>query len=117
MKSPRFLCAGALVEIAGILMQKRWQNSVADQASGSGVGEASPQPFAISFCTLMPFTRIVTSLLDAGPCGRASEEKWIGKTLVCHVELHLRGKRLGMRFVNHINIGNKTENTLLLFSF
>ena len=29
MASPRLICTGALVEIARILMQKRWQNSVA----------------------------------------------------------------------------------------
>ena len=67
MKSPRLVRTGALVEIARILMQKRWQNSVADQASGNAVGEASSQPLAISFRTLLPFTGIVTSLLDASP--------------------------------------------------
>ena len=83
MKSPRLLRAGTLVEIARILMQKRWQNSVADQASGDAVGEARSQPLAISFRTLLPFTGIVTSLLDASPRDRASEEKCIGEAFVC----------------------------------
>ena len=107
MKSPRLLRTGALVEIARILMQKRWQNGVADQASANGVGEASSQPLAISLRTLMPFARIVTSLLNASPRGRASEEKWIGEAFVCQVELHPRGERLGMRFVGHIKIRYK----------
>jgi len=67
MKSPGLLRTGALIEIARILMQKRWQNGVADQASGNGIGEASSQPLAIPFRTLMPFARIVTSLGDARP--------------------------------------------------
>ena len=67
MKSPGLLRTGALVEIARILMQKRWQNSVADQASGNGIGEASPQPLAISFRTLMPFARIVSEPVNASP--------------------------------------------------
>src|SRR4030095_1776683 len=99
MKGPRLLRAGTLVEIARILMQKRWQNSVADQASGNAVGEASSQPLAISFRALLPFTGIVTSLLDASPRDRASEEKWIGDAFVCQVELHPRIEGLGVRFV------------------
>ena len=67
MKSPRLLRTGALVEIARILMQKRWQNSVADQASGNAIDKASSQPLAISFRTLLPFARIVTSLLRRQP--------------------------------------------------
>lgn len=98
-------------------MQKRWQNSVADQASGNAVGEASCQPLAISFRALLPFTGIVTSLLDASPRDRASEEKWIGDAFVCQVELHPRGERLGMGFVGHKKIRYKAENALLLFSF
>src|SRR5260370_28996713 len=80
--SPRPLCAGALVEIARILMQKRWQNRVADQASGRGVGEACPQPLAISFRTLPPFVRVVTGLLDASPSSHADEKNWIGQVFV-----------------------------------
>ena len=64
-------------------MQERGQNGVADQAFGSGVSEASPQPLAISFCTLGPLTRSISSLLDAGPRSRAGEENWIGETFVC----------------------------------
>src|SRR5208283_204740 len=45
---PGLLCAAALVEIARILMQERWQNGVAHQVFGSSVGEARPQPLAIS---------------------------------------------------------------------
>src|SRR5690348_12816992 len=117
MKSPRLVRAGALVEIARVLMQKRWQNSVADQASGNAVDKASSQPLAISLRTLLPFTGIVTSLLDASPGGRASEEKWTGEAFVCQVELHPRGERLGMSFVGHKKIRDKAENALLFFSF
>ena len=117
MKSPRLVRTGALVEIARILMQKRWQNSVADQASGNSIGKASSQPLAISFRALMPFARIVTSLLDACPRSRASEEERIGEAFVCQVKLHPRSKRLGMRFVGHKKIRYKAENALLFFSF
>src|SRR5208282_5246690 len=86
-----------------------------DKAFGSGVSEASPHPLAISFCTLPPLTRAVSSLLDAGPRSRAGEENRIGETFVCQVELHPRGERLGMGFVGHISVGYKTENTLLFF--
>src|SRR5579862_8375756 len=98
-------------------MQKRWQNSVADQASGNTVSKASSQPLAISFRTLVPFTGVVTSLLDASPRNCASEEKWIGEAFVCEMELHRRGERLGMRFVSHIKIRYNAENALLFFSF
>src|SRR5208282_9998 len=90
---------------------------VADQACGSGVSEASPHPLAISFCTLPPLARGISSLLDAGPPGHAGNESWIGETFVCQVELHSRGERLGMRFVGHIKGRYKAENALLFFSF
>src|SRR5271157_30302 len=117
MKSPRLFCTAALVEIARILMQKRWQNSVADQASGNAVGEASTQPLAIPFCTLPPFLRVVTGLLDSRPRGRACEEKRIGEAFVGHVELHPRGKWLRVRFVHHIYVRYDTQNALLFFNF
>ena len=63
-------------------MQERWQNSVAEQAFGGAVSKASPQPLAISFCTLPPLTRGVSGLLDAGPPSRAGEEYWIGEIFV-----------------------------------
>ncbi len=63
-------------------MQKRWQNSVADQASSSGVGEASSQPLVISFRTLPPFIRVVTGLLDASPRSRADKKHWMGQVFV-----------------------------------
>src|SRR5439155_21650801 len=77
--SPRPLCAGAPVQIARILMQKRWQNRVFDQASGSVIGEASPQPLAISCRTLPPFTRVVTGLSDSRPLSHADERVWSGE--------------------------------------
>src|SRR5215469_6207485 len=108
MASPRPRCAGTVVEITRILMQKRRQNSIADQAPRDSIGEASPQPLAIPFRTLLPFTGIVTSLLDASPRSRASEEIRIGETLVSEVELHLHGERLGMGLVSHIKIRYET---------
>src|SRR5258708_13310003 len=108
MNSPRLLRTGPLVEIARILMQKRWQNSVADQASGNPVGEASSQPLAISFRTLMPFTGIVTSLLNAGPRSRACEEKRIGEALVCQVDLHPLGYWLALTLLYPIPIRYQT---------
>jgi len=97
-------------------MQERWQKGVADQAFSRGVGEARPQPLAISFCTLPPLTRSVSSLLDAGPRSRSGEENWIGETFVSQVELHARGERLGVRVISHIQIGYKTQYALLFFS-
>jgi hypothetical protein len=108
MKSPRLLRTGTLVEIAGVLMQKRWQNSVTDQASGNGISEAGSHPLAVSLRTLLPFARIVTSLLEASPRKRAAEKKRIGEAFVCQVELHARGKWLGVRFVHHKDIRYET---------
>src|SRR5438309_12042075 len=110
MASPRPLCAATLVEIARILMQQRWQNGVGDQAAGKGVGKASSQALAISFRTLPPFFRAVTRLLNPSPERRAGEEDGTGEALVGQVKLHLAGKRLGMRFVHHINIRYETNN-------
>src|SRR6266436_9122612 len=98
-------------------MQKRWQNSVADQASGNAVSEATSQPLAISFRTLPPFIRVVTGLLDASPRSRADKKHWMGQIFVSQVELHLRGERLGMRFIGHIKIRYEAEHALLFFSF
>src|SRR5271166_3148655 len=97
-------------------MQERWQNGVAEQVLGSGVSKACPKPFAISSCTLA-ILRGVIGLLNACPCSRANEESWMGEVFVGELELHLRAKRLGVRFVNHIGIGYKAENALLFFSF
>ena len=98
-------------------MQERWQNGVADQASGDAIDEASTQPLAVSFRTLLPFIRVVTGLLDPGPRSRACEEDWMGKIFVGHVELHPRGKWLGVRFIHNIHIRYESQHTLLFFSF
>src|SRR5512132_4271844 len=117
MKSPRLLYAGTSVEIARILMQKRRQNGVGDQASGKGIGKASSQALAISFCTLPPFIRVVTRLLNPSPPRCAGEEDWTGEAFVGQVKLHLRGKWLGVGFIHHIDIRYETQNALLFFSF
>ncbi len=39
---PGLLRTAALIEIARILMQERWQNSIADQAFGDTVSKAGP---------------------------------------------------------------------------
>src|SRR5208283_1486764 len=97
-------------------MQQRWQNSVAKQHLAGTAGEASSEPFAISFCTLGP-VRSVSGLLDARPCIFQEEESWVSETFVCEIELHLRGKRFGVSFISHIHIRYKTKNALLFFSF
>src|SRR5215469_11810589 len=117
MASPRPLGSSTVVKITRILMQKRWQNSVADQASNDSISKASAQPLAISVRTLPPFAGVVAGLLDPSPCSSADGENGIGETLVSEVELHLRSERLGMRLVSHIKIGYKTENALLFFRF
>src|SRR5271165_2607189 len=116
MASPRLLCTVALLEIAWILMQERWQNSVAYQVFGNGVGEASPQPLAISLRILGPM-RGVSALLDGGPPSHTGEESGLGEIFVSQVKLHLGAKRLGMRLVSHIKVRYETENALLLFNF
>ena len=41
----------------------------------------------------------------------------MSETFVGQVEFHLRGKRLGVRFIGNINIRYKTQNTLVLLRF
>src|SRR5215470_1273942 len=97
-------------------MQKRWQNSVGKQAFAGAAGEICTEPFGISFASLGPIRR-VSGLLDASPCSLKAKESWMGETFVRELELHLRGKRLGVRFINHIHVRYETQNTLLFFSF
>src|SRR5271165_4594126 len=97
-------------------MQERWQNSVGKQAFAGAAGEVSTEPLAISFCILGPIGG-VRGLLDARPCSLQHKETWMGETFVREMELHLRGKRFGVRVINHIYIRYKTQDALLFFSF
>src|SRR5208282_2260587 len=110
------LCSGALIEIARVLMQERGQNSVGKQAFGDAAGEVSTEPLAISLCILGPIGG-VRGLIDAGPCSLQTEESWMGETFVREMELHLGGKRLGVRVINHIYVRYKSKNTLLFLGF
>jgi hypothetical protein len=96
-------------------MQERGQNSMGEQALADAAGEVSPEPLAIFSCTLAVI-RGVSGLLNAGACSLEGEESWVGETFVGKVELHPRGKGLGVR-LKHIDIGYKAENALLFFSF
>jgi len=88
-------------------MQERWQNSVGKQAFSGAAGKVSTEPFAVSFCTLRPIGG-VGGLLDACPCSLQDEESWVSETFVREMELHFRGKRLGVRVISDIYIRYET---------
>src|SRR4051794_11078643 len=94
-------------------MQKRRENRIGEQAFADTAGETGSEPLAISFCPLAVI-RSVRRLLNAGPRCFKGEKSRVGKTPVGQMELHPRGKRLGVRLVNHIDIRYKTENALAL---
>ena len=62
-------------------MQQRWQNSIADEAFGSAIGKAGPQPLSVSSCILGVITE-TSGLFESGPCSRTGEENWMGEIFV-----------------------------------
>jgi len=61
----RLICARALVKIARILMQERWQNGAANHNVGKAVSGARAQALTVALRTLN-IVGDVCSLLDAG---------------------------------------------------
>ncbi len=52
MQNARLICTRALVEVAWILVQKRWQNCAANHNVSEAVGSISTEPLAKAFSLL-----------------------------------------------------------------
>ena len=113
MQSARLLCARALVEVARVLVQKRWQDGAADHDVGSAVGIGSAKALSVTLRTLA-VVGDVSRLIDAGKRGYAEDGNRIEKDLGGELELQLRRKRRGVVIIDDVEIGDDAENALLL---
>jgi hypothetical protein len=114
VQSTRLACARALVEVAWILVQKRWQYGAADHDVGKAVGIGRTEALAVTL-RILAAVGIVCCLIDAGKRGYADDGNRIEEDPGGELELQLRGKRSGIVMVDDVEIGNDAENALLLF--
>jgi hypothetical protein len=91
VQSAKLICARALVEVARVLVQKRWQDGAADHDVGEGVGIGRAKALAVTLRTLA-VVRVVCRLVDAGKRSYADDGNRIEKDLGGELELQLGGE-------------------------
>jgi hypothetical protein len=87
----RLVGARALVEVARVLVQKRWQDGAADHDVGEAVGIGRAKALAVTLRTLA-VVGVVCRLVDAGKRRYADDCNRIEKDLGGELELQLGGE-------------------------
>jgi hypothetical protein len=111
--SPGLLCARALVEMARVLVQKRWQDGAANLDVGKAVGIGSTITLARTLHTLA-VVGDVSCLIDAGKHTYPEDSARIESDFARQLELQIRGERRGIVIIDDVEIGDDAENALLL---
>src|SRR5579872_1498520 len=86
VEHPRLVRACALVEVARVLVQNRWQDSAADHNVGNAVSRGSAEALAITLRTLTVVGN-VSCLVDARKHTYPDDGNRIGNRLECKLEL------------------------------
>src|ERR1700761_4368334 len=107
--------AGALVEVARVLMQNGRQDGAADHDIGEAIGIGSSKALSITYCTLLIVRPSVRCLIDSCEDEVAGDADYIGSSSKSELVLQLRRKRYGVLVIDNIKIRNNAENALLLF--
>jgi hypothetical protein len=113
MESARLLGACALIEVARVLVQKRWQDGAADHDVGNAAGVGSAKALSVTLRTLAVVGDI-SCLVDAGDCGCPEDRNRIKQNFGGELELQLRRERSSVAIIDDVEIGDEAENALLL---
>src|SRR5262249_12915242 len=100
------------VEVAWILVQKRWQKSAANHDVSDGVGSIGTEPFAETLHSLTVIGSICR-LLGAGKHCYDGPVNWIGDFLKGEGEFQLRRERFWVRVIDGIEVGDDAKDPLL----
>src|SRR5260370_15721192 len=113
MDSAGLLCTRALVKVAGILVQKRWQDSAANHDLREAVGVVCTKPLAEALRTLNVIG-CVRRLSDSGKNGYPGHGEWVSGESEGQTEFKLRTKRRGTGTIHFEEIGDDAKTALLL---
>ena len=113
MENTRLFRARALVEVARVLVQQRWQDGAADHDVDKAVGIESAVALTVTLHTLN-VVGVVCRLFDAGNYAHPDEGNGIDGDFEGEFELQLRRERLGVGVIDDVEIGDDAENALLL---
>src|SRR6202030_3651093 len=113
MDSAGLLCTRALIEVAGILVQKRWQDSAANHDLREAVGVVCTKPLAEALRTLNVIGRF-RRLSDSGKNGDPGHGKWVCGESEGETEFKLRTKRREIGTIHLEEIGDNAKTALLL---
>src|SRR5258708_39409134 len=113
VESARSLRARALVEVARVLVQKRWQDGASENDVGKAAGIAGAIALSVTLRTLA-VVRDVSCLVDGGNQTYPDESNGIEGDLGGELELQLRRERRGALIISDVEIGDDAENSLVL---
>ncbi len=111
MQSARFVSAAPLVVVAGVLVQKRWQNSATDHDVGEPVGGYRAKALAVTDCPLL-IVWSASRLIDPGKRCDTKDRDHIARSSHCQVKLQFSGEWRGTGVVNHVKVRDDAESAL-----
>src|SRR5262249_27474383 len=109
----RTRASSPLVEVAGVLMKNRRQNSAAKISANQHVSVSRAETFAVAFSALPIAAGCVGRLVDPRQKAYAGDSHGIDYRPERQLELLLRKQRRSVGTVGHVEVGNKTEDALL----
>src|SRR5260370_9942531 len=113
MDSAGLLCTRAVVKVAGVMVQKRWQDSAAIHDLCEAVGVVCTKPLAEALRTLNVIG-CVRRLSDSGKNGDPGHGEWVSGESESETEFKLRTKRRGTGTIHFEEIGDDAKTALLL---
>jgi len=103
MEKARLICTCALIEVAGVLVQKRWQNSTANHDVRDGIGSIRTISFAETFHSLTIIGG-VCRLLRTGKHSYDNAVNRIRDLLKGYSEFQFRRQGFGVRIIDRIEV-------------
>src|ERR1700722_10305235 len=107
--------ACSLIEVARVLVQKRWQYGAADQDVGKTIGGGCAKTLSICPPTLAVI-QAVSSLPSSGDQQDSGSGNWICGDFQGQLELHSRGQWCWVALIRNVKVRNDSEHALLLLS-
>src|SRR3984957_1706950 len=104
-----------LIEVARVLVQKRWQYGAADHDVGKTIGGGCAK--ALSICPpTLAVIQTISSLSSSGDQEGSGRGDWIGGDFQGQLEFHSRGQWRWVALIRNVKVRNDSEHALLLLT-